>query len=59
LPPDQNGVAVQQLHDCGIIYRANNPYVICIMTKGLDQSVLAQVIADISKIVYDYVEKDR
>lgn len=42
-----------QLHDCGIVYRPKNPYLICIMTKGTDFSRLAQFISQSSKIIYD------
>jgi len=42
----------KQLHDCGIVYINNNPYLICIMTKGDDFDTLINVIADISEIVY-------
>lgn len=58
LPLDSNGVLMQQLHDCGIIYHEDSPYVLCIMTKGIDQVVLASTIASLSKEVYDYVEKE-
>ncbi len=40
-----------QLHDCGIIYDSNQPYMLCIMTKGKDIKVLASVIAQISAAV--------
>lgn len=51
----------RQLHDCGIVYYPNNPYLICIMTKTKTQSfdVLAKVISDISKLVYDQVSTKR
>ncbi len=44
-----------QLHDCGIVYKPDQPYLICVMTKGVDYKVLGQVISRISKIVYDHV----
>jgi beta-lactamase class A len=43
----------KQLHDCGIIYRADEPYLLCVMTRGKDFDVLAGVIKDISKSVWD------
>jgi beta-lactamase class A len=52
LPKDENGVEMQQLHDCGIIYQLDNPYILCVMTQGKDQSVLADFIASISKRIY-------
>ncbi len=43
-----------QLHDCGIIYYPQRPYVICVMTKGRDLDVLKRVIKGISEIVYEH-----
>lgn len=43
------------LHDCGIVYVPNRPYMICIMTKGTNIKEQEIVINDISKIVYDAV----
>lgn len=44
-----------QLHDCGIVYDAEQPYMLCVMTKGKDVKVLASVIAEISKAVNESV----
>ena len=55
LPPNTSGIALTQLHDCGIIYNGDSPYVLCVMTKGEDQLVLANTIANISKKVFEYV----
>ena len=46
---------IKQLHDCGIVYLPNSPYLICIMTKGNDFNKLRQVISEISLIVYNQV----
>ena len=43
-----------QLHDCGIVYYPQRPYLLCVMTKGRDMDVLKGVIRDISKIVYEH-----
>jgi beta-lactamase class A len=43
----------KQLHDCGIVYKPKQPYLICVMTKGTDFSSLAGVISHISEMVYD------
>lgn len=51
-PDKQNGLA--QLHDCGIIY-ANNPYLLCVMTKGKDIEKLANIIKRISEITYSEI----
>ncbi len=54
---DANGtVTAVELHDCGIVY-AENPYQICVMTRGSSeksQQDLAAVIKDISTIAYNY-----
>lgn len=47
----------QQLHDCGIVYFPENPYIICIMTKGKNVSELTRVIQEVSKMVYEEVER--
>jgi beta-lactamase class A len=49
----------KQLHDCGIVYYPDNPYLICIMTKGNDFASMAQVIAQISSDIYIEVDSRR
>ena len=44
----------KQLHETGIIYANNNPYLITVMTKGNNRDELAYFISEISKIVYQY-----
>lgn len=46
---------VKQLHDCGIVYVNENPYLLCIMTRGTEFDKLKKVIAKISAIVYSDV----
>jgi len=43
-----------QLHDCGIVYYPENPYLICVMTKGLNLNTLNDIIKDISRITYEH-----
>ncbi len=43
-----------QLHDCGIVYKGNSPYLICIMTEGTNTKELENIIAEISLIVYQH-----
>ncbi|MBI3075160.1 MAG: serine hydrolase [Parcubacteria group bacterium] len=50
---------VKQLHDCGIVYYPENPYLLCVMTRGDDFNELAAVIATISKEVYEEVDSRR
>jgi beta-lactamase class A len=51
-----NSVQDVELHDCGIVYAANHPYILCVMTKGSDVSKLALTIKSISNLIYSYVE---
>ena len=50
---DQN--QLKQLHDCGIVYREDRPYLICVMAKGKDFEVMEEAIASISRLTYNYI----
>jgi beta-lactamase class A len=50
---DDNGTV--QLHDCGIVYAPKKPYILCVMTQGHDFTKLADVIKNISSVVYSTV----
>lgn len=52
---DNGTVKERGLHDCGIVYKKDHPYSICIMTKGNDFEAMQSVISDISKKVYDAI----
>ena len=45
----------KELHDCGIVYVPQKPYLLCVMTRGQDFNSLTNVISSISKIVYNLV----
>jgi beta-lactamase class A len=45
-----------QLHDCGIVYYPQRPYLLCVMTRGDDVAELAGSIRDISRLVYGAVD---
>lgn len=47
-----------QLHDCGIVYFPNNPYLLCIMTRGKDFKILEKILQDISEITYKYTSQN-
>ncbi len=48
-----NAITQVELHDCGIIYYPrDNPYLLCIMTRGAELSSLKTLIKDISNIIY-------
>ena len=42
----------KQLHDCGIIYFPNHPYLLCVMTRASDFEGAKKTIGDISSAVY-------
>ena len=44
-----------QLHDCGIVYLGKKNYLICIMTRGNDFTLMEDTIADLSRLVFDHV----
>lgn len=45
-----------QFHDCGIVYHASRPYLLCIMARGKEMDRLVGTVEEISRIVYDGVE---
>ncbi|TSC75624.1 MAG: beta-lactamase [Parcubacteria group bacterium Gr01-1014_31] len=47
----------KQLHDCGIIYHPQRPYLLCIMTRGSDFDALVKIIRDISAFTYRRIEQ--
>lgn len=44
-----------QLHDCGIAYVPERPYLLCIMTQGKDVNELRDFIREVSRITYSAV----
>ncbi len=49
----QNGAPeVDELHDCGVVYVPNHPYLLCVMTRGSNYAELQQDIQAISKAAY-------
>lgn len=50
-----NGVS--QLHDCGIVYFPNHPYLICIMTRGNNYQKLPGIISGISRLTYEEMKE--
>jgi hypothetical protein len=41
-----------ELHACGIVYKNDAPYILCVMTEGSDFKDLSKVISDISRIIW-------
>ncbi len=52
-----NDPVIKQLHDCGIIYHPQHPYLLCIMTKGTHYDDQVSLIREISKLVYQEIDK--
>lgn len=48
--------AEQQLHDCGIVYFPDHPYLACIMTRGRNTDELQDSIPDISRFIYEKID---
>ena len=45
-----------QLHDCGIVYYENEPYMVGVMTKGKDYNKMAQTIQRLSANIFEIVK---
>jgi len=41
-----------QLHDCGIVYYPQHPYLLCVMSKGQNFQSLSEGVAGVSRLVY-------
>lgn len=50
---------LKELHDCGIVYFPNNPYLLCVMTRGTDWQALEETISTISRMMYEEVDSRR
>jgi beta-lactamase class A len=46
-----------QLHDCGIVYFPEDPYLLCVMSRGPSFESLDDVIRGVSRIVYGEVAR--
>jgi beta-lactamase class A len=46
-----------QLHDCGIIYYLDHPYILCVMSRGNNYPDLEKVVSSVSKAVYDEINQ--
>lgn len=51
-PDEKTGEITTILNDCGIIYKKNSPYILCVMTQGHNYSKLEQIIKNISATIY-------
>lgn len=48
---------VKQMHDCGIVYYPEHPYLLCVMTRGRNFETLDDTIREISRLVYAEVDR--
>lgn len=51
------GQGVKQLHDCGIVYFPEHPYLLCVMTRGERFHDLESAVSDISRFVYGKIDE--
>lgn len=51
------GDVERQLHDCGVVYFPNHPYLVCIMTRGHDTETLKTAMKDISRFIYQKIDE--
>jgi beta-lactamase class A len=56
VPATANTLALNELHDCGIVYYPNHPYLLCVMTEGNNFGQLQQTIKDISGASYSWLD---
>lgn len=47
----------KQLHDCGIIYFPQKPYILCVMTRGNDFENQTAYIREVSRYFYEQLER--
>lgn len=52
-----NGETIIELHEGGIVYCEDNPYILCVMTRGTNFEDQANVIETISKVLYKEMSK--
>ena len=53
---DNGRVTSVEAHDCGIVYYPHAPYLLCVMTRGNDTNQLEEIIQQVSRITYDFVQ---
>jgi beta-lactamase class A len=55
---EKNGIRYRELHDCGIIYNPERPYLVCVMSKGSSNlEKMEKTIQHISKLIYNDLKK--
>jgi beta-lactamase class A len=52
---NKTGSIPEVAHDVGVVYGPSGPYALCVMTKGVSDSVAAdRAVAGVSRLVYDH-----
>ena len=46
----------QQLHETGIFYLGDSPYLLTVMTKGRDRTQLPAILAEVSRMTWSYLK---
>ncbi len=54
---DSGEKEIKQVHEFGIVYHPNRPYLIGVMVRGNDSEKLVKLIRDISALVYEEVDR--
>jgi beta-lactamase class A len=49
----------KQLHDCGIVYDPDHPYLVCIMSKGKNSEELSKTVKEISQMIYNNLSTEK
>lgn len=59
VPPPNSAASTTstELHDCGIVYYPQHPYLLCVMTKGSNVAALQSTIKDISASAYQWLDE--
>ena len=56
VPQTATTTASDQLHDCGVVYYPNHPYLLCIMTSGNNLAGQQTTLKDISAAAYRWLD---
>ena len=56
---DGTVVSAVQMHDCGVVYAKEGPYLLCVMTQTKSEEASTKLIQDISRIIYLDVSKGK
>lgn len=54
--PVVSAATPDELHDCGIVYYPNHPYLLCVMTKGENLVAQQAAIKDVSATTYAWLD---